>query len=104
VETLQDFTDGIVTDSSNKTTGDAYNSVGMTRLTRQGFFNVEKWPETIDCHLVEWTELPEGKRGEEGENRARARIRDYAGNRIGPCSRARAFLPVPLRDCSRQSD
>jgi YD repeat-containing protein len=32
-QTVEDFTDGAVTDSSNKTTNYAYNSVGMTSLT-----------------------------------------------------------------------
>ena len=33
LRTIQDFTDGVVTDGSNATTGYAYNSVGMTSLT-----------------------------------------------------------------------
>ena len=33
VQDIENFTDGIVTDSSNKTTDYAYNSVGMTKLS-----------------------------------------------------------------------
>jgi RHS repeat-associated protein len=35
VQTVEDFTDGAVTDSSNKTTDYAYNSVGRTSLTAE---------------------------------------------------------------------
>ena len=43
LRTIQDFTDGVVTDGSNATTGYAYNSVGMTSLT--AYLSATEYPD-----------------------------------------------------------